>query len=431
MSKLSRPLLIDSLGATLFVFLGCGLLKLIVFNSEFMDPIQSILHHVEDEFSNLVYDNTRARIGTAASDLCLIDVGKANRTKIAGLLNAVADQQPRLVAVDIMFDKKNMAFDTTLQRALKRLQQQQKLVMASWVSIEGKKGAERIHLQKSDVPYQMEPTGYTNFVAEEINGVVRHHLPQLKLGTGKTAVSLSFAAQIVLKAAPKTWQAYERHQAAMGRHEPDWILYQNDQTIFSQLDINDLNKGSERLAELTDKIVLVGLVNGIDDPYDPGDTHLVPLGDEGRMRGLQIHANIIAMLLDGTHLHKVATWIVWLIAFPICWLLIIFLMRQSHQEDIRSMIVARIVQLGLVASIILIALLFFYFQHIELSTLPLLIPIALAADGLLFYEGLICWFSSRKWLFYKSFFTEANVYSKKTASKGHTRVHNAPTPPRG
>ena len=245
MPKLSRPLLIDSLGATVSVFIVCWLLKQIVFNIGFMDPVHSALHHVGEEFDNLVYEQTRAPTGKAVSSICLVDIGGASRAEIADILTAIARQEPRLVAVDVVFDKKNTPVDTSLQRALRQLQQQQKLVMASWVSIEGEKDHERIEVHESDTPYRIGPTGYTNFVTEEMKGVVRHHLPQLGLETGKKATSetLSFAARIVSMVAPETWASYGSHQAAMGHDEADWILYQKDQDQIKQVQCQRPDEG--------------------------------------------------------------------------------------------------------------------------------------------------------------------------------------------
>ena len=175
-------------------------------------------------------------------------------------------------------------------------------------------------------------------------------------------------------------------------------------------------------------------MSGVNDKYVAEDMHLVPLGEDVQMTGLEIHANIIAMLLDGTHLRKIADWILWLISFPICWLLMIFFAWQFQKYHIWFHIVFKTVQFITAALIVLIALLFFRFGHIELSTLPLLAPIALAVDILYFYEGFIRWFTTRswakKWIPHTTYFQDAHAHAKEIVSAGRTHKPATPARPR-
>ncbi|MGF7216220.1 CHASE2 domain-containing sensor protein [Spirosoma lacussanchae] len=395
---MSRSLLVDSLGATIAVFLVCGLLKLVVFSVGFLDPVHSALHHVGLEFDNHIHGQTRAPLGPSSSSICLVDIGKANRSGIAAMLTAIERQNPRLVAVDVVFDQKKAPSDTSLQRALAQLQQQRKLVMASWLSMEGEAGHSRSELHESDAPFRLGPTGYTNFVAEESDGMVRHHLPALPPLGDAPGDTLSFAARIVSIVAPATWQQYGNHRAAMKANEPDWILYQQDQRLFSRFDSTDLAPGSARLPELRNKIVLLGSMAGAADPYVSEDVHQVPLGDGTRLTGLEIHANILAMLLDGTHLRKIPDWVLWLVSFPLCWVLMMFFAWQFQRYHIWFHLVFKTVQFITAALIVLVALLLFRFGHIEMNTLPLLAPMALAVDVLYFYEGFARWLTKQSWL---------------------------------
>lgn len=412
---MSRSLLLDSLGATIAVFIICGLLKLVVFNISFMDPVHSALHHVGLEFENHVHAGTLAPSTPFSPPICLVDIGSADRSQIAVLLDTIARQNPRVMAVDIVFDKKEAPTDEGLRRSLTQLAKQKKLVMASWLAIGNEETHEETSLSESDAPYQLGLSGYTNFVANESDGVVRHFLPQLGKSTAGQPDTVSFAAQVINIAAPKSWQAF---QGQLQTNYPVRILYQPDSLRFIRFTEKDITTANSRLALMRDAIVMVGSMAGLTNRYVPEDVHRVPLGENTYLTGLEVHANIVAMLLQGSYLYHIPDWVVWILSFPLCWGLMLFFVWQFQRYHLSFHLVFKTVQFTVAAIVVLLGLCLFRFAQIEVNTLPLLIPAALAVDVLYFYESFARWFSNwlpkhkkmAQFLNYETYFTNAHTH---------------------
>ncbi|GAB2555018.1 CHASE2 domain-containing protein [Spirosoma areae] len=403
---MSRPLLIDSLGATIVVFLLCWVLKKVVFNIGFMDPVHSAMHHVEQEFDRHVHGLTRSSAGLSPS-ICLINIGDADRPRIAQILNTVARYQPRVVGVDILFDRKNAPVDTSLRLALSRLNAQTKLVMVSSLSITGHKGHEHIDQHLSDAPYRFGPAGYTNFVSDE---VVQHHMPTMTLPEGKSGSGdeiLSFAAQVIATGMPTAWERYQTRHAGIWTHTSERILYQADTSSFIYFTENEVFTNRNRLDSLRGKIVLLGSMTDCDD------WHKVPLGDDVRLSGLAIHAHIVALMLGGVYPRHVPHWLLWGLSFLLCWGLMTFFAWRFHDYHTSFHLVFKTVQFLTAALIVLVALLLFRSARLEVDTLPLLVPIALAVDVLYFYEPFAKWLSKKRFakrLHYKTYFTDTHAH---------------------
>lgn len=407
---MSRSLVLDALFATVLAFALCGFFGCVFsLNLGFMDPVHSALHHVGEEFDNHVHASTTAPATAFSPNVCLVDIGSADRAGIAQLLTTIARQQPRVVAVDVVFDKKNEPADARLQRVLARLAGQRKLVMASWLDVAGDKHEHTTTVYQSDPPFRLGAAGYTNFVVSGSDDVVRHVLPRQE-----NPAAVSFAAQTVAIAKPDIWQQYARN---LEPDRPVRIVYQPNPTPFRRFSQTQLSDTTVRLPALRDAVVLVGSMAGLDDRYVSEDVHTVPIGEGQRMAGLEIHANIVAMLLQGSYLTHVPDGVMWALSFPLCYLLMLFFINQFQQHHLTFHIVFKGVQFLTAAALVLLALLLFRYARTELNVLPLLVPVALSVDVLYFYETLArrlsAWMHKQaaggnkfaQWLNYETYFT--------------------------
>lgn len=404
---MSRSLLLDALGATIAVFVLCGLLSLFVFQLGFMDPVHSAMHHVEQELENHVHAVTNAQT-TKPYDpqIAIVDIGTADRARMGQLLDLIRQQQPAMVGVDVVFDKKNAPADTGLSNALSRLATDRKLVMASWLQVE-------THTwYASDTLFRFGAMGYTNFVSAEDEGVVRHHLPMTSDN------SRSFAAEIVARTKPALWNRYWEHLNKQPEGAAERILFQPENRPFLQLNEAAVRAGNPDLSKLRGRIILLGALSDVNDPYGAEDIHRVPIADTPRMSGLMIHANIIAMMLGEASPTTISRGLLWVVSFFLCWAVTMFYIWAPQQKyrlfRYGLHLVFKVVQLVLAAVVVGISMLLFHYGRIEMATLPLLAPVALSVDVLYIYEPFAHWLSGQKrftrLIPYQTYFKDAHAH---------------------
>lgn len=393
LSHTNRPLLIDSLLATITVFLTCGFFKLVVFNVSFLDPVHSVLHHLSDEFENHIHAVTPASDQAISPPICLVDLGDADRNEIATILTTVSRQQPRLVCLDVIFDKKNQPVSVQLQAALRRLSQADRLVMASWLTISGDSHHERAVLQQAELPFRVAPVGYTNFVAQD-GDIIRRLLVRYGEASVGGPDTLSFAGQVMQQVNPASWQHLQPHLA---HNTPLRILYQSDPNRFGRFTKQALLNTNAQLPAMRNAIVLVGSMAGLNDQYVAEDVHTVPLNGNTQMAGLEIHANVIAMLLQELYIRPVSAKWLWSLSFFFCWCFMALFMYWFKHHHLSFHLRFKVFQLGFAILVLLTAAALFYWAHYEIDVLPLLIPIALSVDMLYIYESFSANWLSR-WL---------------------------------
>lgn len=410
---MSRPLLLDALGATIAVFLLCGIFSLFVFKLGFMDPVHSALHHVEQEFENHVHAVTNAKTDKPYDpQIAIVDIGTADRARIGQLLNLIRLQQPAMVGVDVVFDKKNAPADTSLRNALSQLATDGKLVMASWLQVETQGEQETDTTYASEPFFRFDTTGYTNFVSGDDEGVIRHHLPLTRLKTGQE--SRSFAAQIVARTKPNLWKRYRLHLDDKPEGATERILFQPSNRPFLQLREEEIRPDNPNLNKLQGRIVLVGALSDVTDAYGAEDVHRVPVADTPRMSGLTIHAHILAMMLGGSYPRNAPSGLLWALSFLLCWMLMVFFIWVFQHQHRFFHLIFKSVQFVVAALIVGVSMFLFHYGNIEMQTLPLIVPIALSVDVLYFYESFARWLSGKKrftrFIPYKTYFDDAHAH---------------------
>src|SRR5690606_39716695 len=109
------------------------------------------------------------------------------------------------------------------------------------------------------------------------------------------------------------------------------------------------------------------------------------------MNGVMIHANIITMILDGSYVKKVPSWITWTLAIILTWLHISLFIDYYIDNHIWFHLVAKIAQL--VSAIFFVYLGLFLFNRftVKLDMSVTVLAIILAIDVLYFYEAFTQW----------------------------------------
>ncbi|RYY89551.1 MAG: CHASE2 domain-containing protein [Chitinophagaceae bacterium] len=382
----------DTLFTTIAVFVVMGLLALVPLNTHVLDPLKMALH--DFDYNDLAFSRMRSgEPSSSDADIVVVNIDTAGRGTLAQYLERLQQLKPKAVGLDVIFEgPREPESDSALARAMRNCD---KLVSA-------------YSLDEHD-PYHSSGdffgnvrtagSGYVNFVGED-TGVIRHFMPFVQRTRG---MPLSFAAAVSKVADP---QAFER--LIKRDHTTEIINYtrRNDEmTVFEP----DVLFDSSQAGLFAGKIVLLGFVSH--DPNNFLDRHFTPMNARvvGKswpdMSGVIVHANALRMILDNSYINRVPTWVNWLIAVLLCWLMSALFIRFYLDKHLWFHLVAKTAQLLFAISFVYLGLLFFARMDLKLNLTPALVAVILVVDVLYFYEALSLWLH-RKWGFKTIFYRE-------------------------
>ncbi len=310
---------------------------------------------------------------TTDTNVVIVNIGQGNRTAIAQMIAAVSAQNPKAIGVDVLFSTQKDPVGDSLLRA--QFSQNPKLVGAYNINAKGNRGY---------FYAQSKHKGFANFVGEE-EGVIRHFTP---IEQKEQVPAFATAVMQVANA-----QAYEQ---LLKRHQQTEIInYQRKADKYIIVDGSSLIAGQTAPSLFTNKVVLLGYVaTGVNDVEDK---HFTPMNAKytGRalpdMNGVFIHANIISMIQAKAYVHTMPAWLMWSIAFLLCWLHMALFIKDYLDNHIWFHLLAKIAQIISAVFFVYIGLLFFHQFNTKMNMTATLAAIILAVDVLYFYEALATW----------------------------------------
>jgi CHASE2 domain-containing sensor protein len=371
----------DTLLATLLVFVLIGLLALIPVNTHFLDPIKLALQ--DFDYNDLAYSQLHKNETTSIdTNIIIVNIGKSDRNEIAGMIEKVQERKPRVLGVDVFFkDPKTPEEDSALVAVLPK---HKNLVLAYELR------EINHHIGPAGfLRTQAASSGYVNFVGEE-GGVNRAVAPFIKQ---ENSSYCAFSSEVIRLADPAAYQTLvERGKKA----ETINYMRRNDQF--------HIIEGADILAEsdstvMENKIVLLGYTS--EDPNDVEDKKFTPMNYKSfgkslpDMAGVNIHANIINMVLQGKYINKMPTWLTWGLAFVICWFHMAIFLAYAIERHLWFHLLAKIAQVLSAVLFILIGLYIYMKFDYKINLVPSFVAIILAVDVLYFYEAICNWMHHR------------------------------------
>ncbi len=350
-----RALITIAITAVLWI-----LVKLIFsLNLSFFNPINDALdnYQLTDLYFNIHRSSDHSDVQNAAgSDIVIIDINECrSRAEIAGLLNRIADAEPQLVALDVIFGNASsvsQAEDDSLLNSLRRLPN---LVIAKNI------------IPKDDTTFTAESSFFADqqFATEAVinfeYGVVRHFTPLQIFGSDTLVSFTKCIADNIGIDFPNTTNDYLidytlPHGMILSSHE-QW----NDEY-------------------LKNKVILIGDLN------DYRDQFVVPvtLKGETRQAGVSIHRQILATAAEKHLFRKVPTWIeipVSAILIFLSTMLSYFIKRRSKQNEKMSAVAIKwllnLMQVGFIVLAIVVAYCLFWGSHWLFSVKYIIVGFAL------------------------------------------------------
>lgn len=276
---------------TVLVLLMVWLGKSVVVNTDAFNPLQAALDQLH--FSDIYFHWHRGHNAEAAQDIVLVDIQYLrDREEIATLLDSIAAQRPRVVALDVIFPKivtSDPVADSHLATAMAACPQ---AVLAQ---------------------YAVEPLPDGGW-----------RLERSFFADGYSEGTVNLPASIVRYAEPRfdTLPTFAAQVAALSTTNCQ-LPTANSLIDFGGVNLLRWTPGVEDfyLPALEDKLVFVG------DLGDLRDYHNIPVGagEQSRMAGNEVHALATAALLADNPYHTLPRWLgivlQIIIIFLFCWLL--------------------------------------------------------------------------------------------------------------
>jgi CHASE2 domain-containing sensor protein len=377
----------DTIFATLWVFIFIFGLGLIPLNLGFLNPIKLGLK--DFDFNDIYYSESKNTDSIKIDNrITIINIGYEDREGIARMIDMVAEQKPKVMGLDVLFDgPRDPAKDSILQATIKR---NKNLVLAVKFQLDSSgKFATVGNYFKTDSSI----IGYVNFPTKGDKETVRTYFPFKK---DEHITLPSFSSALIKVFDPEAYKKIEKkgdkqilinytrqyNEANKGKNEKYWVIEDFFNTPLDN-------------SRIKDRIVLFAYVNT--NPLDIEDKKFTPMNEKyaGKswpdMNGIVVHANIISMVLDKNYIKKVPSWANFLIGVVVCWLFMSFFIRYYLESHIWFHLVAKIVQVFSAILFIWIGIIVFERYRLKVDLKLSILVIIMAVDVIYFYEAWAVW----------------------------------------
>jgi CHASE2 domain-containing sensor protein len=381
-----------SILVTVLIFAFIYLFRFLFLNMHALDPFN---YGIKDyEITDIVYSQLHDPSDEGVQqDIILLNSGsEVNRNRLAKTLQQLQELEPAVVGIDILFDQiRDTRQDSFLNETLRSFPN---IVLAAELPLYDQQKKQFDSLTNCH-PYFCggQQLGFTNFVSEETS-TIRLFAP---LQATTKGLEKAFSVQVAEAYAPeRVAQLLQRGgkverinytgSSTFGnfyKYSYDQLL---DSVLFEQIKAN---------ARFKDKIVLVGFV-GNHQPGEPDlDRLFTPLNQRyaGKtlpdMYGMEIHANIINMILDGNYIFEFPLWLLEVLAWLYCYANVLLIRRIYEKIPDQFHGITRLLQIAEFLIIFFLIAFLFYFFRIQLDFASGILALVLAYDFVMIYESFI------------------------------------------
>ena len=374
---------------TVLTFVFIWIFQVFFFSRHFLDPFNNGLR--DYEVTDIVYSKFRdPNLAPLVEDIILVNTGAfPDRITLAKLLGQLKKLEPRVLGLDVELDgRKELQVDSMLKAAIDQIPN---IVLASRLI------AANAESNLFAPPAYCDPyfskgkvRAFTNFVSEDTS-IIRFFSPRELTEDGEF---LAFAVEVVRQYAPDKTDALFRRKNPLERiwytgHQ-SFVKIEADQ-VLDEPYFQDILKQEN----LKNRIILVGYVGEHQRGEPESDRFFTPLNPRysGKsypdMYGLEIHANIAAMILQNKYVFQFPKWLEELIGWLFCYFnVLIFHWIYIHVNSTFHGI-TRLIQLVELVFLFFVIALFFYYFRIQFKLTDGILAMLLSYDVIMIYESLI------------------------------------------
>ncbi|TDT46496.1 CHASE2 domain-containing sensor protein [Maribacter spongiicola] len=373
----------DGLINTILSLIVCYLLSFLFLNISFFNPLTKALQ--DFSFLDVYYSERLNENQKVNPNIVLINVEHKSREEIGVALKELLKAKPKVVGFDIILkDFKKTAEDTLLAFNLN-----DKRVINSLVITE-----QNLISNHPFFTFKNKP-GFVNFNFENQNSVIRDFDSEKYVFKGKHE---SFSVILAREYLPeRLWDTYKLDKKLEGSRV---INYQGNLNHFLNMSIDDFMALNDK-SIVKEKIVLFGYLGApTGNVYDIEDKHFTPLNSitSGKsipdMFGVVIHANIIAMIISNSFMHKIQTFWILILTFLFSFLASIYFIWLNKKLKISYRTVRKTVLFVFTILLVWVTLLLFK-AGIVLNSTPIIVVTVFSAGFIKFYKHLVRWLNTK------------------------------------
>lgn len=262
------------------------------------------------DFTDLYYQYSKRP--KSDTNIVIVNIGYQDRASLAGILKIISENNPKVIAADIFFAPDLDSIDIIGTSLLAfEIEKMQNLVLAGGYLMD-ENGQDYKLRQSPLVKNVKEGIVSFNIATDDPEyGTVRSFEPIKDIG-GVKYLSFGFLIGSMLDSMLLE-KAYEGDMMIKWYGYGARNLLSDSTSVFKTFDWSEIQKRQFHKADLENKIVLLGFMGERIGIYSQSDQFFTPLNEKiiGRsfadMYAVEIHANIIKMILERDFIHHTRT----------------------------------------------------------------------------------------------------------------------------
>lgn len=381
----------DTFFCTLFVFAFLGLTYWFTGIFDVLKPLSQALK--DFEMTDLIYArrvgadgstyNLQDDHASADTNVVLVNIGTLNREGIAAEVDVINAQQPRLIAIDTVFEKPTTKQADSLLAA--SLAQVKHLILGVNIYESKTNGQDSIGNFCASL-YANAQKAALGFASDAHNKVIRDFYPMRHISD---SLIPSFAAQMAKIAYPHAYQhLQERHNTK------ERINYRRTDLQYITLDMQDIFN-PELAVNLKDKVVILGYMGQQLGTQSWEVKYYTPLNEKyiGKtapdMFEAAIHANTLSMIKEGDYLNQMPQWLCAMLGIALCLLNVRLFLWVNQWFSRWYDAITKLIQFAEIVIVLYIILLVFSYFHYKIDLTLGLTALLFAGDLLEVYTSVV------------------------------------------
>jgi CHASE2 domain-containing sensor protein len=366
-------------------FLFIGILWISI---HYSPMFKSLTDYLRDfDFTDLYFSDIRKENQLISKEVFIVNSGNLGRIKLAEQINTIQKFNPAVIGVEYIPEEKGGFEDYILRDALNK---HPNIVMSVAPVYQDN---EVISLSKPNPFFGELPTGNIEFVTNP--PTIR--IFQKQIIYNDTIIN-SFAEEVLKIYNPQKLKSFNNR-----KNNTEIINYKSGAMPFIIFDYEYLEDSAVNLSIIEDKIVLLGYLKRYQDAaIDTLHTYFTPVerSQYGHpdFKRIEIHANIINMILEDKYIDKLPLWANVLIAFIIGYIFIIFLALYYKTGAKYFDLVTKPAMFGMIILNLWVTILIFGHYNLKIDLVLASIVLVICIEIFRFYEETLIMLKIRSYL---------------------------------
>ncbi|MBN2777124.1 MAG: CHASE2 domain-containing protein [Bacteroidales bacterium] len=363
----------DALRINILTFITFFFFWAIIDSIDLFNPMDEFIDNFD--FTDLYYGEFINDQMPTDTNVFIVNIGDLDRRGIADLIFDLQAYNPAVIGVDAVFAERRGMDDFYLLQALNS---GDNIVLGGFGEMDGDNA---VGIQKSDPFFGEKPVGHLEMISDP--KTVREFDKFIKFND---TIINAFSLEIISRFNKDAFLEFAKR-----KNQTELINYRGGKMPFIIFDYEEISDSNSNLSIIEDKIVLMGYVRMYSGaPADTLDSHFTPLqkSDYGYAdaKGIEIHAQIISMILAKDYIDKLPNWANFLIAFIILQLFLMWLVYYYVNGAKFFDILSKPIQFILIVLVLWGTFLIFSTWKIKIDMLPTVLALVLCIEVLYLYE---------------------------------------------